>query len=182
MKKMEDFIRNRKVFSVLLVEPYFPPGAVGDGRRLSEETCRWQKKRIFNILSSCTVLSGYHGNWEEIREYGGILSIACSWLQNMNCCKHPNVNKPQLLGMDKKLNISGGVKKWLSMFQGLLLDSCSAISRKIIRSLSWVLWVLLFLLHLPSNSSVSWHHTYHLSFQEHIVYSVSCRFFSQLFC
>lgn len=178
---MRNFIRNRKVFSVLLAEPYFPPGAEGDGRGLSEGTCRWHKKCIFKIPSSCTVLSGYQGNWEEIREYGGILSVARSWLQNMNCCKPPNVNKPQLYGMDKKLNISGGVKKWLGMFQGPLLDSCIAISCKIIPSLSWVLWVLLFLLHLPSNSSVSWHHTYHLSLQEHIVCSVPCRVFPQLF-
>lgn len=148
----------------------------------SEKTCRWHEKRILKILSSCTVLSGYQGNWEEIREYEGILRVACSWLQSVNCCKHPNVNKPQLLGMDEKLNISGGVKKWLSMFQGPLLDSCSAISCKILQSLSWVLRVLLFLFHLPSNSSVSWHHTYHLSSQEHIVCSVSCRFFFQPFC
>lgn len=179
---MKNFLRSRKVFPVLLAEPYFQPGVVGDGRRQSEETCRWHKKRIFKILSSCTIVSGYQGNWEEIREYGEILSVACSWLQSMNCCKHPNVNKPQFLCMDKKLNISGGVKKWLGMFQGPLLDSCSAISHKIIWSLSWVLWVLLFLLHLLSNSSVSWHHTYHLSLQEHIACSVSCRFFSQLFC
>lgn len=104
MKKMKNFIRNRKVFSVPLAESYFPPGLVGDGGTLSEEMCRWHKKCIFKILSSCTILSGYQGNWEEIREYGEILSLACSCLQSRNCYKHPNVNKPQLSGMDKKLN------------------------------------------------------------------------------
>lgn len=159
---MKNFIRNGKVFSVLLAEPCFPPGAMGDGRLL-EETCRWHKKRIFKILSSCTILSGYQGNCEEIRDYRGIPNIGFSWLQRRNCCKHSNVNKPQLLVINKILNIPGAVKKWLGLFQGLLLDSCSAINHEALPSLSWVLRVLLFHLHLPSNSSVSWHHTYHLS-------------------
>lgn len=179
-ENMQNVTRHGKVFSVLLAESCFLPGAMGDGRLL-EETCRWYKKRIFKILSSCTILSGYQGNSEETRDYGGILSIDFSWLQGRNCCKHSNLNKPRLSGINKILNIPGGVKKWLGLFQGLLLDSCSAINHKAIRSLSWVLRVLLFHLHLPSNSSVSWHHTYHLSLREHIVCSVSYRLFSQRF-
>lgn len=48
----------------------FQPGVMGDGSLLGE-TCRWQKKRILKILSSCTILSGYQGNCEEMRDYGG---------------------------------------------------------------------------------------------------------------
>lgn len=65
-------VRNGKVFSVLLAAFHLVRWGMA---RLLEETCRWHKKRIFKILSSCTMLSGYQGNCEEIRDYEGILNI-----------------------------------------------------------------------------------------------------------